>query len=383
MMRNSLVSIVALGLFAGAPVMAQTTTDEATTKQMQQQTQQQTGTQQQATTQQQGTFSDQQFQEMLSGYEERSNLEGRIARAMTADGNDVFVLVGPRDLDPDESFETQDSDIRDRFEEAGFTGVQNLGNARIARANLDDDHYIVAFSADQIARPGMQTGGLTGETGTQIGQMDTDLESELGQTDTDTTVEMGQDDIAMDMDPETGTTAGTDLVDDDTQIGGLDTDTETELGQTGTGIGEDTQVGQMGTDTETEMGQTGTGIGEDTQLGQMGTDAETGQIGRALSGADADRMVSDIEGAGIQNADQFQGRVVRATSNGSPVFFLITSRDMSAEVDISEDEVRQKLQEADLQDIEFVDDVAFVRGDFEDDSVFVLAGDLMGRGMQQ
>jgi hypothetical protein len=34
-MRKSLVSIVALGLFAGAPVMAQTTTDEATTNQTQ------------------------------------------------------------------------------------------------------------------------------------------------------------------------------------------------------------------------------------------------------------------------------------------------------------------------------------------------------------
>jgi hypothetical protein len=302
-MRKSLVSIVALGLFAGAPVMAQTTTYEATTNQ--------TATQQQ-TTQQQATLSDQQFQDMLSGYEERSELEGRIARAMTADGNDVFVLVGPRDLEPDESFEAQDSDVRDRFEQAGFTGVQVLGSPRLARANLDEDHYIFAFSADQIWRPGMQTGGLTGEPGTGIGQ-------------------------------------------DDTRVGQMDTDIETELGQTG------------------------------TEIGRMDTDAETGQIGRALSEADADRMVSDIEGAGIQNADQFQGRLVRAMSNGAPVFFLITSRDMSAdaEVDISEDEVRQKLQEADLQNIEFVDDVAFVRGDFDDDSVFVLAGDLMGRGMQQ
>jgi hypothetical protein len=215
-------------------------------------------------------------------------------------------------------------------------------------------------------------------------QMDTDLESELGQTDTDTTVEMGQTDTELDMEPETGTMAGTDIG-EDTQVGQMDTDTETELGQTGTDIGEDTQVGQMDTDIDTELGQTDTDIGEDTQVGQMDTDAETGQIGRALSGADADRMASDIEGAGIQNADRFHGQVVRATSNGSPVFFLITSRDMSAdaEVDISEDEVRQKLQEADLQDIEFVHDVAFVRGDFDDDSVFVLAGDLMGRGMQQ
>jgi hypothetical protein len=346
-MRKSLVSLVALGLFAGAPAMAQTATDEATTNQTQQQ-----ATQQQ-TTPQRGTLSDQQFQETLSGYEERSDLEGRIARAMTADGNDVFVLVGPRNLDPDESFEAQDSDIRDRFEEAGFTGVQTLDNARIARANLDEDHYIFAFSADQISRPGMQTGGLTGETGTSIGQDGTrvgqmdqpeldqpDLEqSDLEQSDRETTTQMGQTDTEMDMDPTTGTT-----------------------GQAGTVLGED-----------------------DTQVGQMDTDIQTGQIGRGLSEADADRMASDIEGAGIQNVDQFHGRVVRATSNGSPVFFLITSRDMSAdaEVDISEEEVRQKLQEADLQDIEFVDDVAFVRGDFDDDSVFVLAGDLMGRGMQQ
>ncbi|MFW6087949.1 MAG: hypothetical protein ACODAG_12135, partial [Myxococcota bacterium] len=180
---------MALGLFVGAPAMAETTTDEATDQ----------TTQQQTTAQQQTTPSDEQFQEVLSGYEERSELEGRIARAITADGDDVFVLVGPRNLEPDDSFETQDSDVRDRFEEAGFTSVQVMGDARIARANLDEDHYIFAFSAD---RTGIQTGGLTDETGTDMGRDET----VLGETDTDTTVEMGQTDTEMDMDPETGTT---------------------------------------------------------------------------------------------------------------------------------------------------------------------------------
>jgi hypothetical protein len=363
-MRKSLVSMVALGLFLGAPAladtdMAQTTTiDQQQTQQMQQQ-----------------TFTAEQFEQLLSGFEERSELEGHLARATTSDGNDVLVFVGPRDLDADESFEAQESDIRERFQEAGFTGMQSLDEVRIARANLDDEHYIFALSADRLTRLGTEVGAMTGETGAEMGRDET----ALGQTDTDTSVEMGQ--TEMDMDPQTG--AGT-----ATQMGQTDLETDTQ-----TGAGTDTQMGQTDLETDTQIGAgTDTQMGQadletDTQTGaQMDTDAEARQIGRALSEPDADRIVSDIEGAGFENAEEFQGRIVRARSeDGAPVFFLITPRDMTADagLEINEDEVREKLQEADLQDIQFVDDAKIVRGEFEDNSVFVLAGDLTGRGIQQ
>lgn len=345
-MRKSLVSIVALGLFAAAPVMAQTTTDEATTNQTQQQ-----GTQQQTMgTQQTGTLGAEQFEQMLSEYEARSEVEARIVRAITPEGNHVLVLVGPRNFEPGGSVAAQDSDVRERFEGGRFSDVVILGEPTIFRADLDEDHYIFALSADQILRFGVQTSGLTGETG---GETDTEMGRDatvLGETDTDTTVEMGQSDTEMQMDPETGTTAQTD-------------------NQTGTDTG--TQMGQTGTDTETRMGQTGT---------------ETGQIGRALSEPNADRIVSNLEEAGLEDASKFQGRLVKATGeNNAPVFFVITSKDMEseAEIDINEDDVRQKLEDSGLEDVQFIDNAQIVRGNLEDDHVFVLAGDLFGQGGQQ
>jgi hypothetical protein len=367
-MRKSLVSIVALGLFAGAPAMAQTATDEATTNQTQQQQTQQQGTQHQM-----GTLSAEQFEEMLSEYEARAEVEARIVRAITPEGNHVLVLVGPRDFEPGGSVESQDSDVRERFEGGRFSDVVILGEPRIFRADLDEDHYIFALSADQILRFGVQTGGLTGETDTEMGRDAT----VLGETDTDTTVEMGQTDTEMQMDPETGTTAQTDT---DTQMGQTGTDTETQMGQTGTDT--ETQLGQTGTDTETQLGQTGTDT--ETQVGQTG--AETGQAGRALSEPDADRIVSNLEEAGLEDASEFQGRLVKATGeNNAPVFFVITSKDMEseAEIDINEDEVRQKLEDSGLEDVQFIDDARIVRGNLEDDHVFVLAGDLFGQGGRQ
>ena len=393
-MRKSLVSIVALGLFAGAPVMADTTSNEATNE-TQQQTQQQ-GTQQQAmgTQQQQtGTLGAEQFEQMLSEYEARAEVEARIVRAITPEGNHVLVLVGPRNFEPEGSVAAQDSDVRERFEEGRFSDVVILGEPTIFRADLDEDHYIFALSADQILRFGVQTGGLTGTTTGGTGGTGTDTTrdaSELSETDTDTTVEMGQTDTEMQMDPESGTSAqsgaqtGTDT---GTQMGqtGTDTDTETQMGQTGTDT--DTQMGQTGTDTDTQVGQTVPDIGQDdTQVGQMGEDAETGQIGRALSEPDADRIVSNLEEAGLEDASEFQGRLVKATGeNNAPVFFVITSKDMEseAEIDINEDEVRQQLEDSGLEDVQFIDNARIVRGNLEDDHVFVLAGDLFGQGGQQ
>jgi hypothetical protein len=134
----------------------------------------------------------------------------------------------------------------------------------------------------------------------------------------------------------------------------------------------DTQSGTTGTQSgSTPMSQT------DPQTGTAGT----GQVGRALSEPDAERIVSDLDEAGVDDAKEFKGRLLRAsTEDGADVFFIITSKDMEsdAEVDMSEDEIRSKLEEANLENIEFIDDAKVVRGSLDDDDVFVLAGDLMG-----
>jgi hypothetical protein len=378
-MRKSLVSIVALGLFAGAPVMAQTTTGETATGEATAAQTTMAQYQQQTT-----TLDAEQMQELLAEFEERSEIEGRLARAMTAEGNQVLVFVGPQNLEADESVAAEDSDIRDRFEEAGFTSVEILDDARIARAEFDDDHYIFALSADQIMRFGTQTGAVTGDpgemdqtelgvddtqtgtqTGTDMGQADTQTQTQLGQTDTDTTTQMG--DTQLDMEPDTGTTTD--------QLGQTDTEMDTQLGQTDTHT--DTQLGQ----TDTEMGQTGTEM--DTQVGDADIGAETGQIGRALSEPDADRIVSSMGDAGFEDAAEFHGRLFRAISeDGAPVFFLITSRDMEsdAEVNVSDVDVRDKLEGANLEQIQSIDNIRIVRGSLEDDHVFVLAGDLTPMG---
>jgi hypothetical protein len=207
---------------------------------------------------------------------------------------------------------------------------------------------------------------------------------------------MGQADTEMQMNPQAGTTTGQAGTGSETQLGqtGTETDTETDtqLGQTGTetDTGTDTQLGQTGTETDTgtdtQLGQTGTGMETETQgqVGQTGTQA--GQIGRALSEPDADRIVSNLEEAGLQNAEEFQGRLVKAmTVTDRPMFFVITAKNMDSggQVDINEDEVRQKLESAGLEKVEFIKDAKIVRGELEDDQVFVLAGDLFGQTGQQ
>lgn len=400
-MRKSLVSLVALGLFLGAPALADTAMAESTSKA--------------TSTQQQSGLDSEQFEKLLQGYEERSEVEGRLARAMTIEGNQVLVLVGPENLEAGGSVEAEDSDIRDRFQEAGFTGVEILEEGRIARAELDDEHYIFALSIGGVSGSGMQTGSAAGqtgtagstttsETGTQSGTTGTQSGSTtMSQTDSQTDTQSGTQSGSTTLSQtdtqtgttgaqsgstttgETGTAGSTTMSQTDTQTGTTATQsgstttgqTGTQTGTTGTGSGSttmsqtDTQTGTTGTQSGSTVSQT------DTQTGTAGT----GQVGRALSEPDAERMVSDLEEAGLEEAKEFKGRLLRAsTEDGADVFFIIAPKDMEsdAEVDISEEEIRSKLEQANLDNIEFIDDAKVVRGSLEGDHVFVLAGDIMG-----
>jgi hypothetical protein len=373
-MRKSLVSIVALGLFLGAPALAGSTAQKSTEATS---TQQQS-TQQQSTQQQQSAAQPAQMGQLLSGYEERSDINGHLAWAMGAEGDPMLILVAPEDLAAGGAVAAQENDIRDRFEGAGFSGLRVLDGASIARADLDDEHYIFALTSEQFKQAGMQTGALGGDTGT-TGQAGTDMGTggtasgtTMGQTDSQTDTQSGTK--LGQADSGTGTDMGT----SGSTMGQSDTQSGTQLGQADSGTGTDTGTsGSTMSQTDTQMGTgSGTAVGE----------SETGQASRALSEPDAARFVSDLEEAGLQDAQEFQGRLAKAMDEeGNPIFFIITSKDMesTATVDVSEDEVRQKLEQANLQDVEFIDDAKIVRGTLEGDQVFVVAGDLMGRGTQQ
>jgi hypothetical protein len=334
MMRKSLVSFVALGLFIGAPaLMAETTSTQATS------------TQASSSQQQASNLDAEQMQEMLAGYQEGSEIQGHLAHARTSDGNNVLVIVAPKDLEADAKITAKDSDISDRFQEGGFSSVRVLEGAHLVRADLDPEHFIIALSADLFTRMGNEINAMTG----------TDSTTTTGQASTTTGT--------------TGAQSGTTTNQTDTQSG---TQSGTTMSQTDT---------QSGTQSGTSSGQ----IASQPQSGTT-TTGQAGQASRALSEPDADRIVSDLKESGLEDAGEFKGRLAKAmTEDGAVVFFLITPKNMEseAEVDVSEVDIRQKLEEAKLQDVEFIEGVKIVRGSLEGDLVFVLAGDLMGEAGQQ
>jgi len=339
-MRKCLVSLVALGLFLGAPALADTAKSTSTQ-----------GTSTQATTSQASTLNSEQTQGLLSGYEQRSEIiGGQLAWGSTSEGEDLLIFGMPP---AGGSAGTQDSDIADRLQGAGFSQIETLDDPRIARAELDSDHYIFALSAAEMSKTGSKSGSLTDETDS-TGQSGT----AMGQTDTQSGTTMSQSDTQS-----------------DTQSGTSGQSSGSTMSQS------DTSGTQSGTQSGTTMSQSGS---ESTT--QMDSDSASGQTSRALSEPGADRIVGDLEEAGLEDAKEFKGRLVKAMGDdGSPVFFIITAKDMTsdAEVTVSEDDVRKKLEESNLKDIEFVVDARIVRGSLGDEQVFVLAGDLLGEGGQQ
>lgn len=78
---------------------------------------------------------------------------GKLLRARTENGATVFMLVSPRDLGADGEVEISDSDLRERFEGAGFTDIQVVDTADFALGNLDDDYSIIVMSAEDVRDP--------------------------------------------------------------------------------------------------------------------------------------------------------------------------------------------------------------------------------------
>lgn len=132
MLRIPLLSAAALSLAFAAPAYAQTAME---------------GTDMERVKEKMGA----------AGLEERRDFPGTLFRAMTEDGEMLFMLVSPRELAANGEIEVSEADIRERFEEAGFTNIAAVEEAQFAIGDLDDDKSIIVMRArDMLAE--MQIG---------------------------------------------------------------------------------------------------------------------------------------------------------------------------------------------------------------------------------
>jgi hypothetical protein len=95
-----------------------------------------------------------------AGIEERRDFTGTLMRAQTEDGQTVFMLVSPRDLGPNGEIEVSESDLRERFEDAGFTNVEVVDQAEFAVGDLDDDKSIIVMRAADVRSDDVRTGAV-------------------------------------------------------------------------------------------------------------------------------------------------------------------------------------------------------------------------------
>ncbi len=99
-----------------------------------------------------------------AGIEERRDFGGMLLRARTEEGQTVFMLVSPRDLGQEGEIEVSESDLRKRFEDAGFTNVEVVEGASFALGDLDDESSVIVMRAEDVRD--MQSGPAS--TGTII-----------------------------------------------------------------------------------------------------------------------------------------------------------------------------------------------------------------------
>ena len=85
--------------------------------------------------------------------EERRDLGAKLLRGTTEDGATIFMLVSPRDLTTEEEVEVSADDLRQRFEDAGFTGVQEVEEAEFIVGDLDGDTSIIVMRGNDFSDP--------------------------------------------------------------------------------------------------------------------------------------------------------------------------------------------------------------------------------------
>jgi hypothetical protein len=126
MVRTSLLSAVAFGLVFAAPAYAQMA----------------------------GPADMDQVREKLgeADIQESRDFGGKLLRATTEDGATVFMLVSPRDLTSEDEIALSADELRERFEGAGFTGIQVIEEAEFIVGDLDD-YSVIVMRGDDVRDP--------------------------------------------------------------------------------------------------------------------------------------------------------------------------------------------------------------------------------------
>jgi hypothetical protein len=278
------------------------------------------------------------------GIEDAELFAGQVLIARTDDGDPVIMLMGPEDFQVGETMEfgaEEFTDLRQQLSEAGFEDVRQDHAWQVLQGRLDG-HYVLATSGDP-------------SWGFDAAERDT------GMTE-------ARDDLAQQSigEPQTGDTAA-----------GIDTAPDMTQPQTGdTTAGIDSQLGIDGT-AERGLGTAESGVDTQPGVDVVGSDAD--QVTRALGGDfDRDHFGQKLDDAGIEDRAEFQGKLVRArTEDGQSLRLLIGPEGFAGdeEVELSEDELREKLEDAGLSDVQVVEDnVAMIRGSYNGHSVLILGG---------
>ena len=88
-----------------------------------------------------------------AGIEERRDFGGKLLRATTAQGATVFMLVSPRDLTVEEEVAITAEDLRERFQDAGFTAIQVIEEAEFVVGDLDGETSVIVMRGDDVRDP--------------------------------------------------------------------------------------------------------------------------------------------------------------------------------------------------------------------------------------
>jgi hypothetical protein len=98
------------------------------------------------------------FKDHLSevGFDDKHELRGVLLRAVTSDGHNVFMIVGPEDFEGDESIEL----TADRLTEfqSGFDVVEVMQDVKMVRGEVDDDKRFIAISGAALVAEPIATG---------------------------------------------------------------------------------------------------------------------------------------------------------------------------------------------------------------------------------
>jgi hypothetical protein len=85
--------------------------------------------------------------------EERRDFGGKLLRATTADGASVFMLVSPRDLTTEDEIALTGDELRQRFQDAGFTAIQVIEEAEFVVGDLDGETTVIVMRGDDLRDP--------------------------------------------------------------------------------------------------------------------------------------------------------------------------------------------------------------------------------------